>query len=70
MNKIKWIFLTDDPPPIEEDVLVYCIDNTMRVWCRTDRISETIFWETEYGDWMEKDEVVAWAYLPEPPILV
>lgn len=66
----NWILMTEQLPPEEQDVLVFCYCNIMRVWSRNKDNPDDYFWETEYGDWIEKDEVVAWSYLPEPPILV
>ena len=67
MINSNWIPMTEHLPPIKQDVLVYTSYGGMRVWRRNDTTYDANFWETEYGYWAEKDEVVAWMDLPDPP---
>ena len=67
MINSNWIIMTEQLPPIGQDVLVYCSNGMMRVWSRNDNINDTAFWETEYGYWAEKNKTIAWMDLPNPP---
>lgn len=67
MINSNWIPMTEHLPPIEQDVLVYTFCGMMKVWSRNDTDTDFCFWEDEYGYWAEKDEVIAWMDLPDPP---
>lgn len=59
--------MTEQLPPEEQNVFVCCDDNTMKVWSRVKDNPDEIFWEDSHGFWWEKDEVIAWMDLPDPP---
>lgn len=67
MINSNWILMTEQLPPIEQDVLVYTFDCLMGVWTRTGDEKDYYFWEDEYGYWKDKDDVIAWMDLPDPP---
>ena len=66
---MEWILISEQLPPVEEEVLIYSIFKTVRVWNRTGHSEEISFWEDSDGYWREKDEVIAWMPLPKPPYI-
>ena len=67
MINSNWILMTEQLPPIDQDVLVYTPFGGMGVWSRNDTIYDTKFWKTECGFCIGKHNVIAWMDLPDPP---
>lgn len=65
----KWIPVSEQLPPIDEEVLVFAYGNEIRVWVLEKQYpySADVYWECEEGYWEEVSVVTHWMPLPEPP---
>ena len=65
----KWIPVSEQLPPIDEDVLVFAYGNMIRVWMleRQYPYSADVYWECEDGYWEDVSAVTHWMPLPNKP---
>ena len=68
-NDCKWIPVSEQLPPLEEDVLVFAYGNMIRVWMleRQYPYSADVYWECEDGYWEDVSAVTHWMPLPNKP---
>ena len=69
-DAIKWIPVSEQLPPIDEDVIVFAYDSMIKMWTlvKQSSLSADVYWESEDGKWEEDVSAVThWMPLPNKP---
>lgn len=68
-DAVKWIPVSEQLPPLDEDVLVFTYGNMIRVWMLEKQCPDSadVYWECEDGYWEDVSVVTHWMPLPSKP---